>query len=87
VKTGDYISLDARAGVLTLEVDDEELARRRVELEASPRRQRYTRGYQSLHEQHVLQADEGCDFDFLRGRSQEPDDEPVGMLTGWIGGW
>jgi dihydroxy-acid dehydratase len=87
VKTGDYISLDARAGLLNLEVDDEELARRRAVLDESPRRFRYRRGYQSLHEQHVLQADEGCDFDFLRGRSQEPEEEPVGMLTGWIGGW
>ena len=87
VQSGDYIFLDAHSGVLTLEVSDEELDRRRAVREASPRRARFVRGYQSLHEQHVLQADEGCDFDFLRGRSPKPEDEPVGMLTGWIGGW
>jgi dihydroxy-acid dehydratase len=87
VESGDYISLDARAGVLHLEVDEAELARRRAVLDTAPRRPRFTRGYQSLHDQHVLQAHEGCDFDFLRGRSKNPDQEPVGMLTGWIGGW
>jgi hypothetical protein len=36
----------------------------------------------------VLQADRGCDLDFLVARSGEPaDDEPTGMITGWIGGW
>jgi dihydroxy-acid dehydratase len=35
----------------------------------------------------VLQADEGCDFDFLQGRSSEPAAEPHGIFDGWIGGW
>jgi hypothetical protein len=48
---------------------------------------KYTRGYGALYLEHVLQADEGCDFDFLRGRDAR---EPHGLLTGdagWIGGW
>jgi dihydroxy-acid dehydratase len=35
----------------------------------------------------VLQANEGCDFDFLRGRSGDGDTEPLGLLSGWVGGW
>jgi dihydroxy-acid dehydratase len=37
----------------------------------------------------VLQANEGCDFDFLRGRSGDADGEtePLGLLSGWVGGW
>jgi dihydroxy-acid dehydratase len=87
VRSGDYISLDARAGVLNLEVDEDELLRRRAVLDATPRGSKFRRGYQSLHDEHVLQAHEGCDFDFLQGRSVDPDLEPVGMLSGWIGGW
>ena len=87
VEEGDMISLDARAGLLQLEVDDAELARRRLAFDARPPRARPGRGYRALYASHVLQADEGCDFDFLRGRSAEPDREPEGMLTGWIGGW
>jgi hypothetical protein len=34
-----------------------------------------------------MQADEGCDFDFLRGRSADPKSEPYGVLRGMIGGW
>jgi dihydroxy-acid dehydratase len=36
----------------------------------------------------VLQADEGCDFDFLRALPDEQEQrEPYGLLRGWIGGW
>jgi dihydroxy-acid dehydratase len=35
-----------------------------------------------------LQADEGCDFDFLRALPGErPETEPYGLLSGWVGGW
>ena len=38
--------------------------------------------------EHVLQADEGCDFDFLRARPGEREPtEPYGLLSGWVGGW
>lgn len=66
VETGDVIDLDVSARVLRLEVDDAELARRRSRWR--PRTDRENSGYTWLYTQHVLQSDEGADFDFLRGR-------------------
>ncbi|MDJ0919902.1 MAG: L-arabinonate dehydratase [Henriciella sp.] len=66
VQTGDTISLDVEARNLTLEVDDEELNRRRAAWTA-PEPAMKT-GYQSLYVSRVTQANEGCDFDFLHGR-------------------
>jgi hypothetical protein len=66
-------------------VPEIELARRRRE--SAPPTPAFTRGYGALYIEHVLQADEGCDFDFLRGRSENPGEEPQGILSGWIGGW
>jgi hypothetical protein len=41
-----------------------------------------------MYLEHVLGADEGCDFDFLRALPGEPaESEPLGLLSGWIGGW
>jgi hypothetical protein len=41
-----------------------------------------------MYLEHVLGADEGCDFDFLRARDGEAaETEPLGLLSGWIGGW
>ena len=55
---------------------------------ARPPPPHYARGYGALYLEHVLQADEGCDFDFLRARPGEPaESEPLGLLSGWIGGW
>jgi len=67
VRTGDWISLDVSARSLTVEVSDEELARRRTEW--SPPPARYQRGYARLYTEHVLQADQGADLDFLVGSS------------------
>ena len=64
VRTGDEIALDAIEGRLDLLVDEAELTRRRAEWR--PRSEEPARGYARLYHQHVLQADEGCDFDFLR---------------------
>jgi dihydroxy-acid dehydratase len=85
VRDGDMIRLDARAQVLEIEVDDTELRRRRAEQPAA--RDRPGRGYQALYLRHVMQADQGCDFDFLPGRSENPGAEPEGLLSGWVGGW
>ncbi|GAA5083780.1 dihydroxy-acid dehydratase [Thermocatellispora tengchongensis] len=65
VRTGDRIELDVPARRLTLHVPEEELARRRAEWRppASPD----DGGYRWLYREHVLQADDGADFDFLRG--------------------
>ncbi len=86
VETGDLISLDLDAGLLDLEVDEAEVARRLERL--GPFEPRYLRGYGALYLDHVLQADEGCDFDFLRALpGEEAVSEPYGLLSGWVGGW
>jgi dihydroxy-acid dehydratase len=66
VKNGDFIELDAYAGKLHLDVSDEELQQRLANLEAPPA-PNFIGGYRQLYVDHVLQADEGCDFDFLVG--------------------
>ena len=67
VQNGDLISLDVSNQSLSLQVSDEELARRRESSRpfASPA----TRGYVKLYVDHVLQANDGADFDFLVGGS------------------
>jgi L-arabonate dehydrase len=65
VREGDIIELDVAARSLTLQVPDEELQRRRCEWRAPD--PAMSGGYQGLYVKHVLQADTGADFDFLRG--------------------
>jgi dihydroxyacid dehydratase/phosphogluconate dehydratase len=65
VKDGDVIELDVDARLLHLEVSDEELARRRAAWNPIPLPE--TGGYQQLYVQHVMQASEGADLDFLVG--------------------
>ncbi len=67
VRNGDLISLDVEARTLTLEVADEELDRRRTAWRAP--RDQSTRGYVKLYVDHVNQANDGADFDFLVGGS------------------
>jgi dihydroxy-acid dehydratase len=69
VRTGDLIELDVPRRRLNLLVPDQELARRKAAwVRPAPR---FARGYGALHQAHVLQADRGCDFDFLqRGGAQ-----------------
>ena len=67
VRDGDEIQLDVPRRTLTLEVAEAELGRRRAAW--TPRPPHFSRGYGRLFLDHVLQADEGCDFDFLRGRT------------------
>ncbi len=68
VQDGDWIELDAYAGKLHLEISDEELHQR---LEIWNKEQKPNpadaAGYRRLYVDHVLQADQGCDFDFLVG--------------------
>lgn len=66
VQNGDFIELDAYAGKLHLEVSDEEF-KQRLENLAPPAPPSFIGGYRKLYVEHVLQADEGCDFDFLVG--------------------
>ena len=67
IQTGDRIRLDVEARARDVLLDDAELARRRPA--GTPPARRDERGYRRLYEDHVLQANEGCDLDFLRGRS------------------
>ncbi len=66
VRDGDMITLDAAGRRLTLEVSEEELAQRQGAWQAPP--PKMIGGYQELYVEHVLQADRGCDFDFLVGK-------------------
>ncbi|MBV8999503.1 MAG: dihydroxy-acid dehydratase [Solirubrobacterales bacterium] len=67
VRNGDRIRLDVQARTLEIVIDDPELERRRnAWTRPSPKDER---GYRRLYEEHVLQANEGCDLDFLRGGS------------------
>jgi dihydroxy-acid dehydratase len=67
VRTGDRITLDVEARRIELLIDDAELESRLAAWQASPPlREIPTRGYARLFEDHVLQADQGCDFDFLQ---------------------
>lgn len=73
VKTGDIIELDVANRSLTLCIPDNELAERLAQWQ--PAQPKWERGYQKLFAEHITQAHEGCDFDFLEGKSpnREPD--------------
>jgi dihydroxy-acid dehydratase len=70
VRNGDLITLDVAAGRLHLHVDEAELAGRRAAWR--PPEPPAARGYAKLYVDHVLQADQGADLDFLVGRSGSP---------------
>ncbi|MEE1765678.1 MULTISPECIES: L-arabinonate dehydratase [unclassified Streptomyces] len=71
VRTGDSITLDVEARRLQLNVDDEELERRRAAWTPPPTR--YERGYGALYNDQITQADTGCDFEFLARPGKVPD--------------
>jgi dihydroxy-acid dehydratase len=66
VRTGDWIDFDVAARRLHLDVSDEELAQRRATWQP-PASLNQTRGYTRMYVEHVLQADQGVDFDYLLG--------------------
>jgi dihydroxy-acid dehydratase len=61
VRNGDRIRLSVAERRIELMVDPGELARRPAPISARP-----ARGYRRLYHDEILQADHGCDFDFLR---------------------
>ncbi|MCE7518429.1 dihydroxy-acid dehydratase [Vreelandella titanicae] len=69
VRNGDWIELDCESGRLHLELSDEELASRLAESDPTAASTLIASqgGYRQLYIERVLQADEGCDFDFLVG--------------------
>ena len=75
LRTGDIVSIDVAARSIRMEVSDEELAARRAAW--APPAPRFERGYGWMFSQHIQQADQGCDFDFLRTEFGAPVAEPV----------
>jgi dihydroxyacid dehydratase/phosphogluconate dehydratase len=86
VRTGDPIVLDVEARRIDLDIEAAELKRRMKSFR--PPARKYSRGYGAMYLDHVLQADVGCDFDFLRRIDGKPfESEPLGLVGGPIGGW
>ena len=75
LQTGDVVSIDVDARSIRMDVPDAELARRRAAWTPPPKR--FERGYGLMFTQHIQQADEGCDFDFLRTDYGAPVPEPA----------
>jgi dihydroxy-acid dehydratase len=75
LRNGDIVTLDVDARSINMEVSEEELARRRAEWKAPE--PRFERGYGLMFTKHIQQANEGCDFDFLRTEYGAPVPEPV----------
>jgi dihydroxy-acid dehydratase len=75
LRTGDIITLDVPARTLHMQVSPAELADRRASWQ--PPARRYERGYGMMFTQHIQQANQGCDFDFLRSDYGAPVSEPV----------
>ena len=68
VKDGDWIELDVEKGTLNIDISEAELEQRLKQWQAP----QYTdRGYYWLYRKHVLQADQGCDFDFMLPKKSE----------------
>jgi dihydroxy-acid dehydratase len=73
VQDGDMIMLDVASRQLQLGVDDAELARRRSQWRKPAAH--FARGFGALYQNHVSQANDGCDFDFLEGTAPTPEPE------------
>ena len=73
--TGDIVSIDVPARSIRMEVGEAEFARRRAAWTPPPKR--FERGYGFMFSQHIQQANEGCDFDFLRTEFGAPVSEPA----------
>ncbi len=75
LRNGDIVTLDVDARTISMAVSDEELAERRAAWVAPAKR--FERGYGHMFTDHIQQANEGCDFDFLRTDFGAPVTEPV----------
>ena len=73
VHDGDLIELDVAARKIELKVSDAEMAKRRAAWKKPA--PKFERGYGALYQQHITQADQGCDFDFLEGTAPTPEPE------------
>ncbi|MBV9095737.1 MAG: dihydroxy-acid dehydratase [Streptosporangiaceae bacterium] len=75
VRAGDLITLDVAARELSVNIPERTFALRRDQWHPPP--PRFTRGYGALFTEHVTQANEGCDFDFLARPGRDPDPDPT----------
>ena len=75
VKTGDRIRVSVSERSINIQISDEELAERKANW--TPPKMPYARGYGWMFSQHIKQAHEGCDFDFLESQFGDPVDEPA----------
>ena len=75
LKTGDIVRLSIPDRRIDMLVSDEELEKRRAEW--TPPKPKYGRGYGWMFAKHILQANEGCDFDYLETGFGEPVEEPA----------
>jgi dihydroxy-acid dehydratase len=73
VQTGDEIEIDVDKRMIHLHVSDAELARRKAAW--VPPAPKYPRGYGAMFSEHIGQADQGCDLDFLQGKAKMPEPE------------
>jgi dihydroxy-acid dehydratase len=73
VKTGDEIEIDVDKRLIHLHISDEEFARRKAAWKKPE--PKYPRGYGAMFSDHIGQADQGCDFDFLQGTAKIPEPE------------
>jgi dihydroxy-acid dehydratase len=73
LRTGDLVTVDVSQRAINAHLSDAEIAERLKTWAPPPRN--YPRGYNKLFAQHVTQAHEGCDFDFLEGTEPLPEPE------------
>ena len=74
VQTGDLITLDVAARLLSLDIPEREWVTRSEQWQ--PPQPKFERGYGALYTEHITQANEGCDFGFLARRGRNPDPDP-----------
>ena len=68
VENGDQISLSIKNKSIDLLVDKDELKIRKEKLKPNYKIKDYDRGYGFIYKEHILQAEDGCDFDFLKAK-------------------
>jgi dihydroxy-acid dehydratase len=75
VQTGDYVSVDIPNRSINLDISEKEMAARKAAWQ--PPKPHYERGYGWMFSRHIEQADQGCDFDFLKTEFGAPVGEPA----------
>ena len=75
VRNGDMITVDVPARSIHLDISEAEMASRKAAWTPPPKR--FERGYGHKFSQHILQADKGCDFDYLETSFGAPVGEPA----------